>query len=436
MNTPVKRSISIFVVLLIASGFANGFALQEFHHGYGGFSISIGNPPTIRQSDGFELNPYQLWGNRLIWEGDGLSFSISYYEVLDATHRIASPQKDILITKFKAAFREEHSTDNTVLKEVPYVFGNSRGVEILGSGGVFSITRAFFVNRRIFILDAYASDLGRLNESRSVMDSFRILTKAERTIAMIDENTPPMMAQERPAKIPPSDTAELGIIGAVRRIVDTSRAGSRNELIAIQEINFDVSGFKTREIGFNDGFPDVITSWGWIEGKRVNIQAAVNYPSAEGPTTGRKVDISGFISMSNGLIPQYGNRFETEFDAMNRPSTRRRISNNGILINVERFSYSANLREIRTVDNSGGFLNGVRERLDSNNNVTEADILTSTGKIYESKRFEYEFDEKGNWIVKKVFRKTSLKRRSGIKPDTIIYRTIQYYESSGRDLVG
>ena len=120
----------------------------------------------------------------------------------------------------------------------------------------------FFVKDRLFVVEGAVGTGKNINVLRPVLDSFRLLTKVERTVALIDENMPPPLAQERPANLPPADTIEMGLKGPVSRIQDTFQANQRAERTFFQQVNFDKNGFITAEINFNNDYPDVITTWG------------------------------------------------------------------------------------------------------------------------------------------------------------------------------
>ena len=68
---------------------------------------------------------------------------------------------------------------------------------------------------------------------RPIIDSFRVLDRRERTIAVVDEAMPPPLAQERPKRLPFSDAAELGLFGTVRVAVISARQGVAHNRVII-----------------------------------------------------------------------------------------------------------------------------------------------------------------------------------------------------------
>jgi hypothetical protein len=69
----------------------------------------------------------------------------------------------------------------------------------------------------------------------------------------------------------------------------------------------------------------------------------------------------------------------------------------------------------------------VRNRLDDHNNVLETETLMDNGGRVSTTVFKYEFDERGNWIVKRALKPTGAGRRATLKPVGVYYRSISYY---------
>ncbi|MBK6723950.1 MAG: hypothetical protein IPG58_12030 [Acidobacteria bacterium] len=259
------------------------------------------------------------------------------------------------------------------------------------------------------------------------MDSFRVLARRERMIAMVDEAMPPPLDQQLPNSITVSDASELGLIGGVRRTRETTQLSPKSEKLFSRELRFDQNGFILRDIQFNTGYPEVITSWGWLSGSRINMQSPMNFFDEDRPMGSRNVTTSGFSPTISTTRPRYGNRFEVGYDTSGRIHWRKCFTNSGSLVSIENFKYDRDWREIKSTDSSGGFLSAVRERFDRNHNLIEAQTLFDTGRIVSSTRFEYQFDAQGNWIVKKVFRGTA---KSPSKPTETYYREIEYFDAT------
>jgi len=414
-----------------------GAQTDEFHYGYGGIAIRTGGEPTDVQPINFDLDDYRFWGDVFTWDRDSHRVKLSLFSVGKASAQWLAPPEKEVIAKFKASLLREIDAKSPV-EERPYSFQGSSGIEIRTALPKRAVRRMFFYKSFMVVLMVFVNGEEDLAPHLRVLDSLRLLTPLERTVAMIEEFAPPPLSQARPKEVSALDTTELGLVGAVRMVRDTTPPIGKVESQIVQEIQFSKEGFRTREIVFNQGYPDVITSWGWDDGKRVNIQSAVNYPPCEGPLGGRSTVVTGSLAVPGyGTFvnrgPKYGNRIDTELDPLGRPLTRRRLSNTGSLVLVEHYKYFQGGREVRTVDSDGGFMGAVRERVDANNNVVETQTLTNNGKAFETTRFEYELDPKGNWIVRKAFRKDPV-GRAPVKPISIVNRTVRYYDEDDRSI--
>ncbi len=429
----------LFLILLGSNSTSAQFVgLDEFHEGYGGFSIRAG-PPSKTQPMGFILGDYGISGTAFTWERGNYRIRITVFTAGKLSTKSMAPDNAAVIAKWKAALLKDIPA-KAIVQEKPYIFSIFAGSQITTTGPYTSLTRLFAVNGTLVEETIIVQDARDIASAEGLLNSFRLLTKPERTLAMIEEFTPPPLAQQKPTTIPTSDQAEQGLLGNVRRIRDTFKRDLKSEDQVIQEIHFDTDGFRFVDISFNAGFPDIITTWGWENGKRINLQSAVNYPPGYGPIGGRTAMVSGSIS-SPGVIMtgpgrRYGNLIETKWDENGRPFERRRFTSSNSLVYAERYIYNGDKVEIRTVDDSGGFIGRVRHRLDRHNNILETETLFENGSVIETSKFEYEFDDRGNWIVKKVFRKASAGSRTTSQAAGTYRRNISYYEIQDKRQVG
>lgn len=427
---------ALLMALLVTTALAR--SPYEFHHGYGGFSID----PKVELADQiqitYRLDEYTLWGETLIWKGDGYGLSVSLCSVIKRNSQITASDKTAVLSKWKAAFAKQASERKLTLTEKPFIFNGFKGIEILATGDPYVLTRAFFIGTRLNVVSLSSENLAALMGSISIPNSFRLLTETERTIAMLEQYSPSLLPQERPDRIPPPDKLELGLQGNVKRIQDTFQKTAALPKRFSQQIDFDVDGFIVRETSFLDGFPDVITAWGWVDGKRANTQSGVTYPDREGPQLSRQIVLSGGPLSLPNLLPskrvsrQFGNRIDTKFDDRDIVIEKRRYAGSAQLVFIETHKRVGNVREIKVTDSVGGFISWVREKLDERGNILESETLIENGSAYKSEVFEYEFDSNKNWIVKKVFGKATGKAIK--KPFGIYHRTITYHEASNRNI--
>ena len=407
--------------------------LSEMKYGYGGFAVRAGTPSEQNQV-AFQLDEYQVWGNAFLWNGRGYELRVL---VCTATKQHFDPTKNdksAVFAKWRAVLFGTLGKAST-LKEKPLVFSGFTGTEITADLPRPSLTRLFYLNNLIVQASVVVSDKSDLLGAQSILDSFRPLTKTERAAAIIDEFAPPTLAQERPRVLPTAETTELGLIGPVRRIRDSfvasEKFGPVSERHIEGETHFDREGFVLMEISFRSDFPDLITTWGWKNGKRTNLQSPVTYPPGDGPPFGRTTVVSGSFSIPGTTYvakgAEFGNLIDVKRDASGRAVEKRRYASSGSLVYVEHYTYSGDRVEVRTTDDSGGFMGRVRNRLDDYNNVLETETLMDNGGRVSTTVFKYEFDERGNWIVKRAYKPTGAGRRAALKPVGAYYRSISYY---------
>ena len=338
--------------------------------------------------------------------------------------------------------QKQARTVNASLNRTTFTSGGFQGAELRSNINPLFVTRAFFHGELLIILNIRAKDQEELNDLLRVAGSFRALTKTERIIALIGEYTPDPLPLELPANLPPSDTTELHLHGMVKRVRESKEGKSPADRTFTHEINFDENGFVTSETSFVDGFPDVITAWGWVSGLRVNREISVAYPGGDGPRVGRRMVITGEVPFvlpdgniyksPNGLSVdvRYGTRFETKFDERRRPVQRKRFLNNGSLIFSQIFTYADGFREVKTSDVDGNFFSHFKYKLDEKGNVLEEQSLSDTGKILTATQFMYKYDASGNWIRKEAYQTQAFGSKPGRRLLGIYTRDLLYFDNS------
>lgn len=422
-----------FKTILLALIFASslfGQSAKEFHSGSGGFAVTVGGIKPVVRNIPFKIDDIMLFGDSLTFDLTDVFLEVSALTV--ATTRSVGDKAVVptAVARLKTEIEKTYTEQKLEVVEKDYSFAGSSGFEIATSGSKHQILRVFPLRSRIIIISLTGKGETNLAFFRPIIDSFRLLDRKERMIAVVDEAMPPPLDQERPNPLPTSDAVEIGLLGFVNRTRETVQLNTKSERLFSRELRFDQNGFILRDISFSDGYPAVITSWGWLGGARINIQSPVNYFDEDRPIGRPSGMTSGFSPTGSSFVPQFGNRFVTTYDASGRALSRKCYTNSEALISVENFRYEGEWRVIRTTDSSGGFLSAVRERFDSRHNLLETQTLLDSGRLAYSMRFEYQFDERGNWIVKRAYRGPTTKSSKLTKPEETYYREIEYAEAS------
>lgn len=427
------------VALLFAIGFAPELRSQtsptEFHEGTTGYAIDVGGLPSGGGYVSFVSGAYEFSGNVLDWEDSVGRVRIASLFVLNGGRLVRTTQLRQSHSAFLTYARKQMANEKLTVTESPYVFAGFQGVEMRSSGQVSLVERSFFLNGQLVIVSAFSEERGTLAELTDRVNTFRALTKTERIISLIDLYSPPPLPRTAPATFASTDAIEHRMKGPIAVVREFKQKTQNDEQEFSVEYRYDRSGFLLIEVAFSGGLPEVITSWGWVNGSRANRQASVPVhvegfrmtsgrpivSGAQGPIDGEEVDL------------RYGVMVKTKFDELGRPIERKNISNIGDTISVIKFSYLENRIDRVETDASGGFMNSFRQIFDDNGNVLQEVVLSDKGvPATTPRRFEYKFDERGNWVERKVFEGTGRGRARKGRLIEINTREIQYHSEQNR----
>lgn len=442
MRTHNLLYICVVLAFLLTSTEAQT-AKPEFVSGVARFAIRINTSPSETKTSYVELPKYWLPGEHFLWISKSDYVSVSHYTPLALSTTsgrfggLTSASKAEILSTFRDDFQKGFKKDDAVVLEVPFVIGTFKGIEFRVSGQSRSVIRLFFVKDRFYSLVAMGREAADFESQRKVLDSFRHLEKDEFINAILIDHMPPDLPQTIPNGIVPTDSIEIGLKGRVKKIVEEIESGKPLARHRSGEEHFNQLGFLTKKVTYSVGFPDTVSTYGWIDGNRATNLGPIKYRAGDGPASWQSRMTVGSAAPEGanviGRAPdgqifdhRYTTRFETIYDDQWRLKERRHLSTSGNANYVEKFNYTALGREILTVDDNGGFISGKFEVLDKEENVIEERSLNNLGKAIGTLVIKHEFDAKGNWIVKKTFRKTGINGRTLVAAD-IFYRRIEYY---------
>jgi hypothetical protein len=361
------------------------------------------------------------------WDLDGKrSATIGIYHPIKLGQLLAESAKPGIIAAYAKVVRADMQKKKLTIGESPYTFSGSKGIEFRGTGDVRLVTRLIFVGVRLFEITVSDDESAGFDRQTKILDSFRLLTKAETIAALKWENDIPPVAQTHPAISLGNDIQTTGLKGNVCSVIEEVVTPPSTTRDMAREAYYDSSGNVVRDITYSRGYPQEITQWGWIDGKRISSTKTIFYLPPEstpfstgfGPTTG--------MMGAQERDKIYGLRHEYSYDDKGRLTGHKAFTNEPALKWTKKFTYSAAGREILTLDNTGGFLTRFFETFDKNGNIAEYKILDMGGRPYGSTvRFVYEFDQGGNWIVRKAYT-GGPSRTKMIKPESTVFRTITY----------
>ena len=431
-------------LLAIFPAFATGQnESAEFISGSARFALTVnGAAPVLSASHG-RIEDYILPTETFTWRESELAVIVMHiapYSVRPSSFfRMPPASRSVLLAMVERQFAESAKKENKISQRAPFVRQNAKGVELLVSGKHRSVVRIFFINDRLYVLVAHKPDQEGFDSQEKILDTFRFLSENEYIETMLREHTPAELPQDVPTGILPTDAMEKNLKGGVMEIVeDAEHTGppvkrSRNLIET-----FARNGFITKQVTFAGGLPDVVTTFGWVDGNRAaNVGPISHFPERwRGPGAPRTVVGHGapegenFIGRDlagNIVDRRYTTRFEVKYDDEWRVSERRHLTSSGDVSLTEKYRYTSAGRDIKTEDDRGGFISRHLEILDSNGAATEEFQLDNRGGRVGRKVFKYQFDAKGNWIVKKEFTQ-QIGRARALKHTATYYRSIKYYD--------
>lgn len=430
----MKTLISICVALILVFP-VSALSQQRpdwFTVGYHGFEINLPSmTANVHYDEHFKLLDFDVYGVTYEWSMVNQSAGLTVYMPFKCGKMISELDKPRLIAAYAKDLRTEFTRRKVTHNIAPYTFSGSKGAEIRITNDINEnkvISRLFFVGQRLFLITISGEESAGFDPLAKVLDSFRLLTKTEIITALKWENYIEPVRQARPAVLLGNDIQAAGLKGNVCSVVDEMIVSPSTERNMERESYYEPTGNLIREVTFNQGYPQEITQWGWIDGKRISSTRVIFYMPPEGPRWTLPTMLGPITGMmgEQGRNKIYGMRHEFIYDDKGRVTEHKAFTNERALKWTKKISYSAAGRETLTLDSTGGFLTRVVETFDKDGNIAESKILDMAGRTYSTVRYVYEFDQGGNWIVRKAVSVGSPPAKR--KPGPTTFRTITYCE--------
>lgn len=440
MNICRLLTIPTLLLLLVIS-FPGQSTNNEFVSGRARFAITpLSSTQPRFGSVNEEFGVYAVFGDTFVWSNETRHVSVAH--LVPWQKKGSSPSltlspsaKKLILSHYKDVFKADFAKQSVTVEENSFDFNGSKGVEFRVSGEHRSIVRQFFLGNRFYILVAQFRGASGVDGQKGILDTFRRLDGDEYNAAMIREAEPAALPQDVPTGVRPTDAIEMALKGDVKHVSESVEDGMSKRLVPISEQSLSRLGYLTRKVTYNEGFPESIANYGWVDGVRaINLAPITHLGEGKIVTRGTVVGWAapeGFNVITRTPTGQlvdlrFTAKFESKYDDQWLLTERREISNSGSVNSVEKISYMRTGRDIKTEDNSGGFISRRFEVLDKGGNIVEIRTLDDRGNVSGTTRFLYEFDSKGNWTV----RRSAGMRRPGVKGPTsvTVFRKIEYYD--------
>ncbi len=434
-NLSLFRSfVFLYLVIWVSFTAFSQSAANEFRSGEGGFFMSLPETPTERKTVSVQLGKFSLEGESITWRDEAGNFtSAEHYYVERNRIDLTAAEKSVILQNYKKSVVEQFRKKNISTFERPFVFGKTNGVEIRGTAPARFVVRTFFGKNRLFSISSVRSTVS-IEEQIELLGTFRILSKPERTRALIIENTPPPFEKSAKATDWENDLKSERIIGKVSEIVTEYQEGPKAPRIPWSDERFDSDGNLIFQVAYHAGFPDSISTMGWLDGARAYRSNTVSFPLGEGPNEKMITMITEAPAPAPaGQEGKTDDRFDVRYERTYGPNkllqTETVMDNSGMVTTRKTFTYGTNRRDIVYKMGNGAFYNRTVEILGSDGHVIEERSCNEQEKNCSVTVYKYEFDVKGNWVVRRDFERKTVKRNKVLSPTGVLYRKIEYSEA-------
>lgn len=443
----MKKALKLSLVLLFAA--MSGFAQEndkKFISADGGFRINL--PSAYKSAEFAGISAPQVGV-----DGEGKAYSWEVYPIINAkvTYYLLTKKKGALTQDDKTRLLEYLKTElnkslasmSAPVTEKEYSFQGSKGFELqITYPGGKGILRAFISGKRLFCLTlVFPTDLDE-PQFTGILDSFHILTNDELVAAKTEQAAPETLPQAPRTAKARTDAEDAGLKGKVKSVLE-DKEEPKVKREHFSEKYFDEAGYLVKELEFQEGYPEVVTVWGYIDNKRVSSESYIYFDEDQRPPLRVKVmtimetppDIPASISSAGppdiGIAaptakPLYAWRFEYKYDEQKRLIEESTYEGDGTLFDRYVFKYLPGRIDKISYDFDGTETSYNVNILDKDGSIIEEYLLDK--KLPADRRVhKYEFDAQGNWTVRKTYQKKTVKGKPVLNLLSTSYRAITYY---------
>ena len=316
----------------------------------------------------------------------------------------------------------------------------------------------YLFKNRFYLLSLTLKDRTKIEENVNLVSSFRLATGPDmepRYAKLIDEMTPESLPPAKPTGTVYSEVQTQHLKGKVRRIITESEPYFENGPSTIRNLVtveiFGEDGYLLKSVTFKAGLPDAVRAYGFMEGDRAYREQRKALTTAFVSSDRKKIAEIESVNSGNPLNQIF--RFKNKFDSKGGLTEMRLIREDGE--EFEKFGYNPGkiehsyypfseglnfkkpldtdrVKDVDVLDAAGNVIERTRTRRDAD----QVEFRSIGGKIQqisseryktETFKFQYDFDEKGNWI--RCINILVEKKKDSVTeiPQFIIHRTITYF---------
>jgi hypothetical protein len=433
----MRNLIKILLLTIFAA--VSIFAQDNFVSADGGFAIDL--PKTFSSSKDYdgEYNNMFTEGKIYYWQkGENEPFYMIQYTKYSSSSFTGQPKlslknKAAILSAFGKTFVEKADAAKSMHKESPFLFEGNTGKEwhFINSTSQ-SFVRSFFVKNTFYSIAGVFSSSDDDEKIKKILNSFRLLTRQEIIDIKVKLAEPKPLPQSPVSDKPFSDAHDNNLKGKVKSIIEEYQEAPNKKREKWSEEYYNEQGNLTRQVGYGFGYPNYITVWGYIDGNRVDDENQTNIGFDDDPKQG--MSIIQDATAEYKALPKdarYGTKYTYKYNSDGQLAEKTTYFNSGVKSLIETFIYTGNRRETterHEYPENHKYSAKSIQIYDKNGDLIEETQYDYEGKFMSKTSYTYELDTKGNWIVQKSFDNVKVKGKTVLKPSSITYRTITYYD--------
>lgn len=302
--------------------------------------------------------------------------------------------------------------------------------------GKVAIQKFQLVEKRLYVILAVINDRKDQEKFESKLKTFKTTKRTDSDFILktiLHKITASALPQSPIVVGEKNDLSDENLKGKVKQINWYSQdlhypVSERKHFTKIQE--FDRRGYLTKETsGINFGNPYSVEVFGFINGKRVSFfgfdipHFSLFPPTPEEPATVEDPNVY--------LKSVYDERYTTAFEKRYK---------NGKLSEKKWYNSAGRITYRRTYEYKGNQVTAIGYDFNGNLVMKTVSVFDKDGNYASETRtdrgdsppfaifFQYELDNKGNWIKQIHTLKLNIDGRESLKPQYAILRTIEYYK--------
>jgi hypothetical protein len=436
----MKKALRILLLFSSASVCAFAQNGKNFVAADGGFKLDLPSAYKSHRSDKMTQPVPGIDGAGATYTWESYPFlyaSASYFLLTKSKGALTAADRMKMTAVFKAQMVASVKTSGVAMTESLFSFRGGPGFELhLAYPGRKGRMRVFSAGRRLYCLTMIYPD--SLDEAQfvAVLDSFTLLSSDELVAAKIAEATPKDLQQSPRVPKASSDAADDRLKGKVSSVTEESEQ-PKVKRERSGETYYDEDGQRLKSVQFQEGYPQMVEAWGYLDGKRVSaVGDIIAFDDDQRPPLRNKYLVEDFSPDAPPEIPSgmpvsgpssVVFSYEYKYDDNKRQIERRCYAPNGKLSSSTAYKYLPGKIEKIEYDSGGVEMSHSFDVLDSNDNVIEEYSLDDKNRPIDRHLHKYEFDTRGNWIVQRTYENRTVKGRPVTKLLWTTYRTIVYY---------